>query len=172
MDMDPEVEQTYRRALRVLRMVHELHKRGYQRIRIAPGMAPSGMHWRCAVTHAKNIHKSHGAMLRDQDRDTIHYTSGQKAAYFGWEDAQTDTVPALVDKFLERCPNIARAGLGRDWAYAGWFVEMLGLAERDAFPTAYCDYSGPSDPNWLPTTSNEPWARLLMPPGGEAVPGD
>jgi hypothetical protein len=37
----------FRRALRVLRMVHELHKRGRQRLRIVPTMAPSGLHWRC-----------------------------------------------------------------------------------------------------------------------------
>lgn len=168
MATDPETAQTYRRCLRVLRMVHELHKRGYQRIRIAPGMAPSGMYWRCAVTHAGNIRKSHGGKLRDFDREAIHYGSGQAAGYFGWEDARDDTVPRLADRFVERCPEIVRAGLGRDWAYVGWYVEMLGLAERDAFPIAYYDAYGPIDPDWFPTTSDEPWARLPMPPGGEA----
>ena len=33
-----------RRCQRVLAMVHELHKRGYQRLRIMPGMSPSGMY--------------------------------------------------------------------------------------------------------------------------------
>ncbi|WP_165252350.1 hypothetical protein [Paludisphaera soli] len=167
MDTDPEIQQTYRRALRVLRMVHELHKIGYQRIRIAPGMAPSGMYWRCGVTHAGNILKSHGAMMRDFHRDSIHYGSGQEDAYFGWEDARHDTVQALAARFLERCPEIARAGLGRDWAYAGWYVEMLGAAERGAFPIAYCDY-GSDDPDWLMTTSDAV-GRIPMPPGGEAA---
>ena len=169
---DPEVEQTYRRALRVLKMVHELHKRGYQKVRIAPSMAPSGMHWRCAVTHAGNVLRTHGAMLREFDREALHYSSGQGASYFGWDDAQGDTVPELASRFLERAPEIARAGLGRDWAYAGWYVEMLGLAERGAFPIAYSDWGGPADPEQLPTTDASR-GRLAMPPGGEADgPGD
>lgn len=39
-----------RRAQRVLAMVHELHKRGYQRLRIVPGMNSSGSAWRCFIT--------------------------------------------------------------------------------------------------------------------------
>src|SRR5438445_11614927 len=31
----------------LLLMVAELHRRGYQQLRIAPYMSPSGMHWRC-----------------------------------------------------------------------------------------------------------------------------
>ncbi|KXV06423.1 hypothetical protein CR51_11930 [Caballeronia megalochromosomata] len=44
-----------RRAVRLLAAVHELHKAGYQRLRISAGMAPSGMHWRCYLTSADNI---------------------------------------------------------------------------------------------------------------------
>jgi hypothetical protein len=168
MTSDSETDDTYRRCLRVLRMVHELHKRGYQRIRIAPGMAPHGLSWRCTVTHVGNILKTHGGKTLDFNRDTIHYSSRQEAEYFGWKDARNDTVVRLADRFLERCPAIADAGRGRDWEYVGWYVEMLGLAERHAFPIAYDDSHGPIDPDWFPTTGLEPWARLPMPPGGEA----
>lgn len=36
-------------------MVHELHKRGYPKLRICPGMAPSGCAWRCSISHVANI---------------------------------------------------------------------------------------------------------------------
>ena len=141
----------FRRALHVLRMVHELHKTGYQRMHIIPGMSPSGMHWRCTVTHAGNILKSHGAESRDFHRESAHYSSADDNEYFGWEDAAQDTVQQLTAKFLERFPEIARLGQGMPWAYAGWYVQMLGFAERGAFPIAFADYMEP-DPRWLPTT--------------------
>jgi len=45
----------------------------------------------------------------------------------------------LATKFIERFPKIAKAGLGEDWEYAGWYVQMLGFAERGEFPLAYSD---------------------------------
>jgi hypothetical protein len=155
---------------RVLLMVHELHKQGYQRIRICPGMAPSGMHWRCAVTHSGNILTTDGAMCRDYDVDTALYSSASGQEYFGWEDARQDTARQLAGKFIERFPKICRKGKGRDWAYAGWYVEMLGLADRGAFPVAYADWQDKPDPAWLPTTDGFQ-SGLPMPPGGEADEG-
>lgn len=81
-------------------MVHELHKLGYQRLRIAPGMSPSGMHWRCSVTHAGNIKRMHGAMMCDFD-DAAHYTAEDDNQYFGWKDAKKDTARKLASKFLD-----------------------------------------------------------------------
>jgi hypothetical protein len=36
-----------------------------KRLRIAPGMSPSGSYWRCAVTPASNISRFRGAHLVD-----------------------------------------------------------------------------------------------------------
>lgn len=160
------MEAAPRRALRVLRLVHELHKQGYQLLRIAPGMSSSGCYWRCSVTPRSNILRSHGARLRDWDRDTAHYSSGQDNEYFGWKDAQNDTVQQLAAKFKERFERIVEAGLGDDWSYAGWYVRMLGLAECEKFPVAYADWWTEPDPRFLPLTSGE--NLLLMPPPGDA----
>lgn len=158
-----------RRSLRVLRSVHELHKLGYQRVRIAPGMAPSGMHWRCFITHAGNILDTHGAMLASQSADAARYSSSQENEYFGWTDAKRDTAAQLADKLIQRFSWISGPGRGRDWLYAGWYVEMLGLAERGAFPIAYADWYEDPEPGRLPTTGGQK-VRLPMPPGGEASP--
>ena len=162
-DQDPAV----RRAQRVLLMVHELHKRGYQRLRIVPGMSPSGMHWRCSVTAASNVRMTHGAREADFSRHLVSYTSGQENEYFGWTDARTDTARGLATKFLKRFPEVAELGRGPDWAYAGWYVEMLGHAERGALPVAYADWYEEPDARWLPTTEGFQ-SGLPMPPGGEA----
>ena len=166
----PQLDPAHRRALRVLRMVHELHKLGYQRLRIAPGMSPSGCYWRCAITHAGNILDSHGATLRDHDRDVAHYTSGQDNEYFGWSVAREDTVRQLAARFLERFPEIARLGRGPDWSYAGWYVQMLGFAERGAFPIAYADWTLSPPAGCMATTQDDD-GGLPLPPPGEARSG-
>ena len=174
-DPDPQI----RRAQRVLLMVHELHKRGYQRLRIVPGVSPSGAYWRCSVTPITNTLTTHGALFRDYDRDAAHYTSGMENRYFDWRDAEQDTARRLASKFVERFPDITAKGLGRDWAYAGWYAEMLGLAERGCLPIAYADwYPGEHDERSLqlhcspdaPPELRD--VRLPLPPPGEAPPVD
>lgn len=155
-----------RRCQRVLAMVHELHKRGYQRLRIVPGLSGAG-YWRCHVTPVGNVLRAHGAMARDPGRQSATYTSGMDNAYFGWEDARRDTARDLADRFLARFPEIAEPGRGRDWAYAGWYVEMLGIAERGHLPVSYAEWYANPHPRWLPTTAGFD-SGLPMPPGGEA----
>lgn len=127
----------------VLRMVQELHLRGYQRLRIAPGMSASGFHWRCAVTPAANTQAANAALLREYEF-AAHYTSGMERKYFDWPDAEHASPSRLAELFLERFPKIASAGKGSDWAYAGWYIEMLQLTYPDSFPIAYADYDLPA----------------------------
>jgi hypothetical protein len=167
MPVSPRSPEAYiRRAQRVLLMVHELHKRGYQRLRIAPGMSPSGMHWRCGVTPRMNILKTHGALLHQwSDELLAGYGSGQEAHYFGWRDAVTDSARDLATKFEERFPRIVQLAKGRDWEYCGWYVEMLGYAEQGHIPIAYQEFG---TDQWIMTTGG-PEVTIPLPPGGDAV---
>jgi hypothetical protein len=176
----PEVDQalasgkrhpdaTIRRCQRVLLMVHELHKLGYQRLRISPGLSPSGAYWRCVITPASNILMTHGAWTRDYLLNTARYTSGSDAAYFDWQDTKHDTARELARKFVLRFPSIVEQAQGRDHEYVGWYVEMLGLAEHGALPIAYADWYVDPDPQYLLTSGGEE-LRLPMLPGGEAEP--
>ena len=160
------MESIQRRGLRVLRLVHELHKQGFQLLRIVPGMSPSGCHWRCTLTPKFNILRSHGAMFSDSDRLVANYTTGQDNEYFGWTDAKQDDVKELAVKFAARFPEILNASLGDAWVYAGWYVRMLGYAEREMFPISYSDCGEQSDPRFLPLLGVE--SSLLMPPPGDA----
>jgi len=150
-------------------MVHELHKLGYQRIRIAPGMSPSGLHWRCSVTHVENTLRTNGALMRDWDQ-AAHYTSPQQNHYFDWQDATTDTARELAAKFIGRFPHICDRGRGADWPYAGWFVQILGAAERGLVPIAYSDWDDDVPAGHLQTIalSGEPSPPVPMPPPGQA----
>lgn len=161
-------EAAIRRALRVLRMVHELHKAGYQRVRICPGMSGSGLHWRCGVTVATNIFRNNGALWVNWDLPdlTAKYTSADENRYFGWKDAADDTARQMAGKFVERFPQLVQEGAGADWCYAGWYVEMLGWAERGDFPMAYGDHYGEQRPGFLPTTKHCFDSDMPLPPGG------
>ncbi len=154
-----------RHAQYVLLMVHELHKRGYQRLRIVPGMAPSGLYWRCSITPITNTLATHGAMPL-QYKACVHYTTGMGNGYFGWTDAKHDIPQQLAAKFVERFPEVVRAGLGSDWNYAGWYVEMLGFAKRGCFPIAYSDWQIETS-KYLARDSER---ELPLPPAGEAEP--
>ncbi len=135
-------EPRIRRAVRVLAMVGELHRRGYQRLRVMPFMSPSGTSWRCWIGPDKLFYRDHGAVLCQtaaalgdngemQSTSMIaRYTSGNDNHYFGWDDAEHDNARSLADKFLERFRMLARSGEGWNYAYAGWYQRLLGLAER------------------------------------------
>ena len=159
-------DEQSRAARKVLNMVHELHLRGYQLLRIAPGMAPSGMHWRCSVTPAANTLRNHGARLLDFNRLTAHYSSAHERRYFGWEGVSHVTPSKLADRFLKELPEIAAAGHGRDWIYVGWYVEMLGVTYPDSFPIAY--WEGPINEPYLRTIGRRDGVRVPMPPPGLA----
>ncbi len=108
---------------KVLLLVQELHLRGYQRIRIAPGMSPSGMNWRCPITPVSNILRSHGARMRDFDGLVAHYGSGAGRDYFDWTDARHATPSRLAAK---ESPHSHRIPSGR-------------ATPRDAHTSPTCD---------------------------------
>lgn len=152
--LSPSVNPGHRHAARLLAMVHELHKAGHQRIRFSSGMSPSGIHWRCAITHAGNM-TADGLRIRDFHAcgEVAAYSSSSGDRYFGWADAPGRCARELGLLFLDRFAGIAGKGLGRDWAYAGWLTEVLGRAERDepsGFPVFFADYPIDLEPADLP----------------------
>lgn len=150
-------------------MVAELHLRGYQLLRIAPGMSSPG-HWRCSVTPASNISLLHGARLVEfNDQLVAAYTSGQGSRFFDWPDAARATPTQLADKFIDRFSRIAEAGRGSDWLYAGWYVDMLSRTYPDAFPIAYADWELPAEK--MTTVGGREVDLPLPPPGLSSVIG-
>src|SRR5688572_16981077 len=114
----PPAEPALRHAARLIAMVHEIHKAGYQRIRMCPAMAPSGVHWRCSISHADNVDDDGLGFRPGGEGEIALYSSGQGALYFGWEDGEGLTARLMAARFLERFQIIAGRGAGRDRAYA------------------------------------------------------
>lgn len=141
-----------RRSQRVIRMVGELHRMGYQRLRIMPYMHP--LAWRLAVGPKESYSTINGASLKEVNGtwdDVPIYSSA--CNYFDWKDAKTDNARALAEKFVSRFPNVVARGLGRDWAYVGWLSELIGFLERgDMLPVTSWEYmhGTPEDLRYLP----------------------
>jgi hypothetical protein len=139
-------------------MVHELHKAGYQRIRISPGLSPSGGAWRCPVTYASNIAEDGFSILSFDDGQGLValYSSADESGYFNWVSPSELNSRELAVRFIKRFPIIAERGIGRDWLYAGWLTDLLGRPEQGSLtdlPILYADWSLESDPeylNWRP----------------------
>lgn len=145
--MKQHPEAHVRRAVRVLAMVGELHRRGYQKLRVMPFMAPSGTYWRCYIGPDTLFYRNHGAFLRNTAHDdeaqsaslSARYTSGEANHYFGWLDAEKDDARSLADKFITRFMTLASRGEGWSYAYAGWYQRLLGLADRGWMPVVLSD---------------------------------
>lgn len=163
--------ESQRDVQRVFLMLAVLHRYGYERLRVLPGMSPSGMHYRCSITPARNVYADHGAIGINATLTASH-TSANGRRYFEWNDAEDASPHALAGLFIERYGRIAKLGWGADAAYTAWFREALQFVERGAFPVAYDDgYFAQENPRpglfWLPTT--EEWlSGLRMPPPGRS----
>ena len=120
-----------RRGIRVVSMVHELHKRGFQQLRALPALSPSGMHWRCLITDASNTDRDGVPVSWSERPDAVvAYSTGQGARYFGWEGFENASARAMAENFVTAFPSLADRARGRDWEYAGWLVELLGRMEQ------------------------------------------
>lgn len=161
-------DMTKRRSLRILKMVSHLHRHGYQLIRIAPYLAPSGLHWRCDITDRSNILDSHGAVIVNESLNTANYSSSMENHYFDWIDAKNDSSRELANKFIKRFPTICEQGLGIDYEYAGWYVQMLGFAEKGYFPYAFSDSEDEYDDRNLYLTGDCD-ETLPLPPLGTGI---
>lgn len=137
-------------------MIHELHKVGYQRLRIASGLSPTGCHWRCSVIPADYVQRNGWKPLatlrvrKGSQALSAGYTSGQGADFFNWGDAERNSPRQLATKFVARFPDLAEAGVGLDWPYAGWFTWMLGNAEAGRLPIFFADHQVENLPAYCP----------------------
>jgi hypothetical protein len=150
--LKPATDEHLRHATRVIAMVHELHKAGYQRIRATPALNASGSHWRCYITSVDNVMEDGFTprKLSFDDGTVASYSTSQGNRFFDWADAGGADARNLARLFLDRFPFVADRGAGRDWMYAGWLTDLLGRFEQggeDAWLYLMADF--PIDPDVL-----------------------
>ena len=159
-------------ARRVILMVGELHRLGYGRLRLCPGMSASGCHWQAFITAASNVPARHGAMAAVRNvldaAVVAAYQTGMRDRYFGWEDAAGDGPAELAAKFVARFPQVAESGRGDDPAYAAWYREMVAATEPGGLVYAHSDW-GDYSPDHLNVNGASAAKTVPYPPPGELV---
>ena len=155
---------------RVLLMVQELHRRGYERLRVAPGLSRSGLHWGCSVVPASDVRPGHGAIVLDEGSVVARYDSAHGAGFFGWDDAEHDTPAALASRFLDRFSDLAVRGEGGDPEYARWYARMLRATDPDGLIYAQAGWELPGD--HLPALGCTADVKIPLPPPGRASSGE
>ncbi|HRF49775.1 MAG TPA: hypothetical protein PLC98_19250 [Anaerolineales bacterium] len=149
-------------ALKLLRMVAELHRRGYQRLRIAAGIAPNGVDWRCALMPAKRVDPGHGAHEQVGNLMAARYSTAEDYHFFGWNDGGKMSVSEMADSFMRTFKTVCEHALGSDPVYANWFLAVVRAAEQGALPVAFGEDQLTQVSEHLRTTLPDHW--LPWPP--------
>jgi hypothetical protein len=123
-------------------MISELHRMGYQWARFMPHMHLSYRVW---IAPAEAFSQINPAFIAGEFEPSIQYYSASENDYFHWTDAKNDTARQLAEKFIVRFPDISAKCQGRDWAYAGWLAELLGVLEDEVgrLPLVMDEYMEP-----------------------------
>ena len=145
--LSPETLTEAKNARRVFLMVAEMHKLGYESLRVAPFLSPSGCYWRCVILPASMTSPSHGARLANADDYELlpRYSSGDGDNYFGWRNMKPKTPLILATRFIVEFPTFAEQSLHPDPAYARWFTGMLELTAPIGVVSAFGDWGPPVD---------------------------
>ncbi len=121
----------------VMEMLAQLHELGYERLRLASGISPTGLNWRYSVAPADQF-EANGYLLRDGRYPGAAFgTTRGDDAPFGWDGAEELGGTGLADMFLERFPDVAAAGKGPDPNYKQWFASALAASRPDGAPVMY-----------------------------------
>lgn len=149
-----------------LRTIEELHKMGYEKIRIVPSMAPTGLAWRCTITTKQNTSNKCGAMMGD------HFPWNSKEVYmsngmFPWKMMELSPYDNAL-KFIKEFPVIAKGGKGCDHEYAQWFKKVIRECYHYRFPISFEEYWNCMEDHCLHLTGYWPSKENLpFPPPGD-----
>lgn len=150
----------------VLSAVAVLHLRGHARLRILPGVSPSGMYWRVNVTSVDNINHVGYPTLIDWEA-SFGWSTADELRIAGMRVHSTTHPEQVAELILDQLVDI---GVGYDPAYTSWYLRMLErVLQHQALPIAYAEYLDPRK-GWEigPSTG----IRMSPPPGIPRAFGD
>ncbi len=70
----------------------------------------------------------------------MRYSSGSGWEPFEWQGVRNLTPLEMAQQFVRQFPELARAGQGDDWCYAGWLARLLGEVRRGRLPYMSADW--------------------------------
>ncbi len=119
-------------AYELMKILHELHKLGYQKLRWMSYMAPTGLSLRCHITTQDHI-------IVNQE---INFDNNQGEVWFTSVGTMTtgEDITPLVKTFMEENTRLLEIGKGQDPEYVEWFNKLLSLAANGQTPVFYGEY--------------------------------
>lgn len=124
-------------ACDIILMLDELHKRGYEQLRILPGLSPSGFYWRWRI-YPKALLGNDKYLERNLNLPSS-ITSGCPYGSTG-KEASCNDYKELADEFISLYQNVIEAGKRPDAEYIRWFQQIVNKAKENIVPLAYYDY--------------------------------
>lgn len=144
-------------CFKLLDAIALLHSRGHQRLRVLPNLGGAGR-WRMVVVRVEDITYEQDFPHWGFDSEVFTYTSaaGHRA---GALDIRPDTAPEAIAR--EILAGATDLGVGMDWAYAGWYSELLAESHRlGELPVYYAEYDFPYASSW----EIGPGSKVAFPP--------
>lgn len=117
-------------AYEIVMIVHELHKRGYEQLRLLPGMSPSGCSWRWMI---------YPKVLMKDNRFEHH---GDFVPFECLNGSSGDSKPKEihVEQFLQEHADFLELAKGEDKEYVKWFQTIDDHVQQGDFPIAFEEY--------------------------------
>jgi len=141
-------------AYEIIMIVHELHQRGYEQLRLLPGMSPNGCAWRWMI-YPKALMMEDNRFEKGGDCTPFDCLRGSTGE--AYPERRRELVTA--DQFIEGHEEFIRMAMGRDADYVEWFSHIVEHAKNKDFPIGFAD--GSIGRKWLFTSSHE---ELEFPP--------
>ena len=121
-------------AYEIIMMLDELHKRGYQQLRLLPSAAPNGISWKWAIYPKllmgnNNEFEKVGSHVPFESPHGSTFISKLKKNYV-----------QMADLFIEKHYYYLELGKKPDPEYVEWFQIIVEHAQRGDYPHAYSDY--------------------------------
>ena len=121
-------------AYEIIMMLNELHKRGYQHLRLLSGFSPTGCSWRWMI-YPKILMKNESRLERSNDFMPFECPYGTT----GSVRSDVDFIE-LADTFEETYRSFCVIGKLPDSEYVAWFNEIVEQAQDESFPIAFEEY--------------------------------
>lgn len=119
-------------VLELMQILHELHKLGYQKLRWASFMAPSGLSLRCYITTQDHICANREIVIAEGNNEV--WSTSTRTMTTG------ENIKPLVEAFMNENPRLLEIGRGDDHEYVEWFNKLLSFATEGQPPVFYGEY--------------------------------
>lgn len=121
-------------AYEIVMIVHELHQRGYEQLRLMSGWSPNGLYWRWFIY--PKVLMSHGNFFEHNSEGVPFHCLFSSTG----EDYPNDREPISVNEFVKGNEGFLELARGEDKDYIEWYKTIVRHAQNKDFPIAFEEY--------------------------------